>query len=61
MKEVVGLLQQLKDRHRNLIMHPEVVLTDDEAFRDFELGKASIMAMADRLPEIELPEDYDDG
>jgi len=48
-KEVVALLQQLKDRHRNLIMHPEIVLSEDDALRLFETGKTSIMAMADRL------------
>jgi hypothetical protein len=49
-KEVVAILQQIKDRHRNLIMHPEVVLTPDEAFTLFEIAQGAIIAMADKLP-----------
>jgi len=49
-KEVVAMLQQIKDRHRNLIMHPEVVLTPDEAFTLFEIAQGAIIAMADKLP-----------
>ena len=49
-KEVVALLQQIKDQHRNLIIHPEVVLSPDEAFTLFEIAKGAIMAMADKLP-----------
>lgn len=50
-KEVVAMLQQVKDRHRNLIMHPEILLTPDEAFTLFEIAKGAIIAMADKLPE----------
>jgi hypothetical protein len=32
-------------------MHPEVVLTADEAFVLFEITKGAIMAMSDKLPE----------
>lgn len=49
-KEVVAMLQQIKDRHRNLIMHPEMVLSPDEAFTLFEIVQGSIIAMADKLP-----------
>ncbi len=49
-KEVVAMLQQLKDQHRNLIIHPEVVLSPDEAFTLFEIAKGAIIAMADKLP-----------
>lgn len=49
-QEVVALLQQIKDRHRNLIMHPEITLTPDEAFTLFEIGQSAIIAMANRLP-----------
>lgn len=49
-KEVVAMLQQIKDRHRNLIMHPEVVLTPEEAFTLFEIAQGAIIAMADKLP-----------
>ena len=51
-KEVVVLLQQIKDRHRNLIMHPEVVLSPDEAFTLFEIAQGAIITMADKLPII---------
>lgn len=50
-KEVVAMLQQIKDRHRNLIMHPEVVLTPDESFMLFEIAHGSIIAMADQIPK----------
>lgn len=48
-KEVVAMLQQIKDQHRNLIMHPEIVLSPDEAFTLFEIAKGAIIAMADQL------------
>lgn len=48
-KEVVAMLQQIKDRHRNLIMHPEIVLTIDEAFTLFEIAQGAIIAMADNI------------
>lgn len=50
--EVVAMIQQIKDRHRNLIMHPEVVLSPDEAFTLFEIAQAAIIAMADKLPAV---------
>lgn len=50
--EVVAMIQQIKDRHRNLIMHPEVVLSPDEAFTLFEIAQAAIIAMADKLPVV---------
>ena len=51
-KEVVALLQQIKDRHRNLIMHPEIVLTPDEAFTLFEIAQSAIITMAGNLPIV---------
>lgn len=51
-QKVVALLQQIKDNDRNLIMHPEIVLSDDDSFRLFEICKSTIMAMADKLPDI---------
>jgi hypothetical protein len=48
-KEVVAMLQQIKDRHRNLIMHPEIVLSIDEAFTLFEIAQGAIIAMADDM------------
>jgi len=49
-KEVAAMLQQIKDRHRNLIMHPEVVLSSDEAFTLFVIAQGAITAMSDKLP-----------
>lgn len=49
-KEIVAMLQQIKDRHRNLIMHPDIVLTIDEAFTLFEIAQGAIIAMADNIP-----------
>jgi len=48
-KEVVAMLKQIKNRHRNLIMHPEIVLTPDEAFTLFLIAQGAIIAMADKL------------
>lgn len=48
-REVHALLLQLKDNHRNLIMHPEVVLDADGAYRLFQESQSAIIAMADRL------------
>ena len=50
-QEVEVLLQQLKDRHRNLIMHPEIVLNADDAFTLFEIAQGVILAMAKKLPD----------
>ena len=52
-KEVIALLQQIKDRHHNLIMHPEIVLTPDEAFTLFEIAQSAIITMAGSLPIVE--------
>jgi hypothetical protein len=49
-KKVVALLQQIKHIDRNNIMHPEIVLTPDEAFTLFETAKCAIILMASKLP-----------
>lgn len=49
-KRVAALLQQLKDHDRNLIMHPEINLTPDDALTLFEIAQGAIMAMAEELP-----------
>lgn len=49
-KEVAVLLQQIKDQHRNLIMHPETTLSVDEAFALFEMAKGVIIIIATKLP-----------
>ncbi len=50
-KKVVAILQQIKDQDRNLIMHPELVLSPDDAFTLFEVAQGAIIAMASRLPQ----------
>jgi hypothetical protein len=52
-EEIVALLQQIKGLHRNLIMHPEIVLNFNEAYTLFEVSKAAIIAMASKLPELQ--------
>lgn len=49
-KEVAAMVQQIKDLKRNNIMHPEMVLNQDEAYAMFVLGQGAVMAMAKRLP-----------
>ncbi len=56
-KETVALLQQIKDNERNLIMHPERVLSPDDAFTLFEIAKGAIMAMAGILAEKKTGEE----
>lgn len=56
-KEVISLIQQIKDQHRNLIMHPEIVLAPDEAFGLFEIAKSAIIAMASKLTPPEAKDD----
>lgn len=51
-KKVIALLQQIKDQDRNLIMHPEAVLTPDDAHILFETAKGAIIAMADKLRAV---------
>lgn len=48
--KVVAILQLIKDQDRNLIMHPEISLSLDEAFNLFEIAKGAIIAMSTRLP-----------
>ncbi len=48
-KRIVEMLQQVKDHDRNLIMHPDISLSKDEAHTLFEVAKGAIMAMAERL------------
>lgn len=49
-KRVVSLLQQIKDHDRNLIIHPYMMLTPDDALELFEVTQGAILAMAKGLP-----------
>ena len=48
-KRIGEMLQQVKDHDRNLIMHPEISLNEEEAHTLFEVAKGAIMAMAEKL------------
>jgi hypothetical protein len=48
-RRVITFLYQVKDT-RNNIMHPELVLSADDAFGLLDVAKAAIIVMADRLP-----------
>lgn len=48
-KKVCALLQVIKDQDRNLIMHPEVTLNDEDVIKLFDEVKSAIMAMAEVL------------
>lgn len=48
-KKVTAILQQIKDLHRNPIMHPEVVLSPDDAGVLFSTAISVIVTMAQGL------------
>jgi len=54
-KMVLALLQQVKDQDRNLIMHPEVILSADDSFKLFDTTKTAIMTMSEKLPLHQPP------
>lgn len=49
-KKIVAMLKQIKDLHRNPIMHPEDMLGTDEAVAVFGIATSAIAAMAKLLP-----------
>lgn len=49
--EIAELLNQIKNKHRNNLMHPNVFLTAEEAFTLFEIAKSAIIAMAGHFDE----------
>lgn len=52
-KEAIALIQQVKDNDRNLIMHPERVLSSDDSLVLFDIAKAAMSKMAEKLPIIQ--------
>ena len=56
-KKTVMFLQLLKNIDRNNIMHPEVVLSPDQAFTLFDTAKSVIMIMAELLPDKTIMEE----
>ena len=55
-EETIAILQQIKDNDRNLIMHPERILSLDDAFTLFEISKTAIIVMASQLKGLSLKE-----
>jgi hypothetical protein len=49
-KKVYALLQQIKNQDRNLIMHPETVLDNNDALTLFGIAKNTITIMSEKLP-----------
>ncbi len=54
-KKVAALLQQIKNMDRNPIMHPELFLTEEDAFQLIEVAKSAIILMASKLPLPQQP------
>lgn len=50
-QKVLAMIELLKDEDRNLVMHPEKMLTVDDSVTLFEMCKAVIIVMAERLPD----------
>lgn len=57
-KKMVAVLQQIKDLDRNLIAHPEIFLSEDDARVLFEAGNYAIMQMARDLPQYQPVEPF---
>jgi hypothetical protein len=50
--KVLGALKQMIDLHRNPLIHPEAVLTMDEAISILGIGQSVMTAMLTVLPEV---------
>lgn len=53
--ETRALLLAMKRNERDVLAHPERVLTENEAYTLFQKGQAAITSMAERLPFIAPP------
>ncbi len=51
-KGILGILDQIRDLHRNPLMHPEIFLTLPEALRLFNIVQSAISAMAEEVAKI---------
>lgn len=52
--KTLAILDQIRDLHRNTIMHPEAFLTPSEGLRLFDIAKSAISAMADQVSLVSL-------
>jgi hypothetical protein len=48
--KILAALEQMTDLHRNPLMHPEVILTPDEAIATLGIARSVITAMLAVLP-----------
>jgi len=53
--KTLGILDQIRDLHRNTVMHPEAFLTSSEGIRLFDIAKSAISAMADQIAAVPAP------
>lgn len=53
--KVLAVLEQIKDLHRNPLMHPEEILSLDDAIGLFGIVQSAITAMLKEIPEPPLP------
>jgi len=53
--KVIGVLKQIKDLHRNALIHPEETLTVEEAINLLGIVRSAIAAMLAPLPEVANP------
>lgn len=49
-KKIAAIIDSIRADDRNLIMHPDKILTPDDAFVLVDVGKGAIVAMADQMP-----------
>jgi hypothetical protein len=52
-EKIIGALQQLKDLHRNVIIHTDEALTLDKAISLLGMARSVVDAMLDFIPEVE--------
>jgi hypothetical protein len=50
--KVLGALKQMADLHRNPTIHPETVLTVDEAIAILGIAQSVVSTMLVRLPDV---------
>ena len=51
---ILNVLDQIRETHRNPLMHPEVTLDENEAQFLFDLVKSAIFSMMKQIPGLEL-------
>ena len=49
-QRIANIIDDLREQERNLIMHPEIFLSPNDAFKLFSVAQGAIITMADKLP-----------